>query len=157
MVAGHGRWKLPFKAGSVAACSSLACPIMLHRACLYRGTEFRLLAGPQWHVSPCDLGKLALCYQMRNEDRDYCSMWMPEEQMERDVFLFMVLFSSPLSFKKRQNSLTVPLNHPLNHPNVSFWELTRIELGLAWSLFVSSFRVASFWICFFVWSRAVYM
>lgn len=41
---------------------------------------------------------------------------MPEEQMERDVFLFMVLFSNPLSFKKRQNNLKVPLNHPLNHP-----------------------------------------
>lgn len=33
---------------------------------------------------------------------------------------------------------------------MSFWELTGIGLGLAWSLFVLSFRIASFWICSFV-------
>lgn len=41
----------------------------------------------------------------------YCSMWMSEEQLEIYIFLFLVLFSRPCSFRVRQKSLIIPPNH----------------------------------------------
>lgn len=60
-------------------------------------------------------------------------MWMPEEQLEIYVFIFLGLFSSSCSFKVRQKSLNIPKSSlkPPKHVFPRDGELTRIELGLA--------------------------